>query len=154
MSTSTTTDPQKISARQTSASRTSPKTKYLIFYNLISAGLWVAVIQRVVTQSVVHSRPAQLYDVVGTWARWTQTLALMEIMHSLVGVVRAPVFTTFLQVASRVVLIWGIVENFPVERELAYSTMLFAWSVTEVVRYSYFVLSLTGQVPPFLIWLR
>jgi len=32
--------------------------------------------------------------------------------------------------------------------------MLLAWSMTEVVRYSYFVLSLTGQVPPFLIWLR
>ena len=32
--------------------------------------------------------------------------------------------------------------------------MLFAWSVTEVVRYSYFVLSLLGQVPPFLVWLR
>jgi very-long-chain (3R)-3-hydroxyacyl-CoA dehydratase len=71
-----------------------------------------------------------------------------------IGIVRSPVATTALQVASRVVLIWGIVENFPVETNLAYTTMLLAWSVTEVVRYSYFVLSLTGQVPPFLIWLR
>jgi hypothetical protein len=70
------------------------------------------------------------------------------------GIVRSPVATTALQVASRVVLIWGIVENFPVETNPAYTTMLLAWSVTEVVRYSYFVLSLTGQVPPFLIWLR
>jgi very-long-chain (3R)-3-hydroxyacyl-CoA dehydratase len=69
-------------------------------------------------------------------------------------VVRAPLFTTFLQVASRVVLIWGIVENFPVSDEWAYTTMLFAWSLTEVVRYSYFVLALTGQVPPAVIWLR
>jgi len=71
-----------------------------------------------------------------------------------IGVVRSPVFTTALQVASRVVLIWGIVENFPVETNLAYSSMLLAWSLTEVVRYSYFVLSLLGQVPTFMVWLR
>jgi very-long-chain (3R)-3-hydroxyacyl-CoA dehydratase len=57
-------------------------------------------------------------------------------------------------VASRVVLIWGIVENFPVASSPIYSTMLLAWSVTEVVRYSYFALSLLGQVPAFLVWLR
>jgi very-long-chain (3R)-3-hydroxyacyl-CoA dehydratase len=72
----------------------------------------------------------------------------------MIGIVRAPFFTTFLQVASRVVLIWGIVEPFPVEKNPAYSTMLLAWSATEVVRYSYFVFNLTGRVPPILSWLR
>lgn len=32
--------------------------------------------------------------------------------------------------------------------------MLVAWSVTEVVRYSYFALSLAGALPSFLTWLR
>jgi very-long-chain (3R)-3-hydroxyacyl-CoA dehydratase len=32
--------------------------------------------------------------------------------------------------------------------------MLLAWSITEVVRYSYFVLALTGQVPAGVVWLR
>jgi Protein tyrosine phosphatase-like protein, PTPLA len=75
-------------------------------------------------------------------------------VHALLGVVRAGVFTTGLQVASRVTLIWWIVEFYDVKSEPAYVSMLGAWSVTEVVRYCYFVVSLTGQVPGFLIWLR
>lgn len=32
--------------------------------------------------------------------------------------------------------------------------MLVAWSVTEVIRYSYFVMNLRGWVPGFVAWLR
>jgi very-long-chain (3R)-3-hydroxyacyl-CoA dehydratase len=60
-----------------------------------------------------------------------------------------------MQVASRLLLVWGVVDVFP---ELAvspvYSSMLVAWSVTEVIRYSYFTLSLSGLLPGFLNWLR
>jgi very-long-chain (3R)-3-hydroxyacyl-CoA dehydratase len=73
-----------------------------------------------------------------------------------VGIVRAPVFTTAMQVASRVILVWAIVDQFPAatSKSLAYSTMLLAWSATEVVRYSYFVFFLNGSVPGILTWLR
>ena len=90
---------------------------------------------------------------VGGHSNWTFVNGVMADI-TFAGIVRAPFFTTVLQVASRVVLIWGIVENFPVEQNPAYSTMLLAWSATEVVRYSYFVFFLTGQVPPILAWLR
>ena len=62
-----------------------------------------------------------------------------------------------MQVASRFLLVWGIVNQFPdvTGLNLAYSTMLIAWSTTEVIRYSYFAVNLTnGKVPAFLIWLR
>lgn len=32
--------------------------------------------------------------------------------------------------------------------------MLLAWSITEIIRYSYFVTNLRGGVPSFLTWLR
>jgi len=32
--------------------------------------------------------------------------------------------------------------------------MLIAWSVTEVIRYSYFTLTLSGYSPSFITWLR
>lgn len=32
--------------------------------------------------------------------------------------------------------------------------MLVAWSITEVIRYSYFVLTLSGASPGFIAWLR
>lgn len=60
-----------------------------------------------------------------------------------------------MQVASRFLLVWGIVNNFPfLASSPFYSSMLTAWSVTEVIRYSYFVGSLSGYVPGFLQWLR
>lgn len=32
--------------------------------------------------------------------------------------------------------------------------MLLAWSITEIIRYSYFMLNLLGSVPGYLTWLR
>ena len=72
------------------------------------------------------------------------------------GLVRAPFFTTAMQVASRLLLVWGIGYNFPntTGTSPAYSSMLIAWSVTEVIRYSYFVFVLGGGVPRVWTWLR
>ena len=60
-----------------------------------------------------------------------------------------------MQVASRLLLVWGIVNNFPfVAQSAGYSSMLFAWGVTEVVRYGFFVFTLSGFSPGILSWLR
>jgi very-long-chain (3R)-3-hydroxyacyl-CoA dehydratase len=62
-----------------------------------------------------------------------------------------------MQVASRFLLVWAIVDTFPhlpLESPF-YTSMLIAWSVTEVIRYSYFVplLAMNWQPKP-LTWLR
>ena len=65
--------------------------------------------------------------------------------------------TTAMQVASRLFLVWGPVSLFTgvAAFSRAYSSMLVAWSVTEVIRYSFFAFSLGwGAVPDFLLWLR
>lgn len=62
-----------------------------------------------------------------------------------------------MQVASRFLLVWLIAYLFPatVSQSRAYTSMLFAWSVTEVVRYSYFAVNLSyGKVPEWLTWVR
>lgn len=58
-----------------------------------------------------------------------------------------------MQVASRLLLVWPVVNVFPgLAVSPAYSSMLVAWSVTEVIRYSYFAMSLSGFQP--MTWLR
>lgn len=63
-----------------------------------------------------------------------------------------------MQVSSRFLLVWGITYLFPVVAIAsgpAYSSMLVAWSVTEMIRYSYFAVNLAyGGTPAFLTWLR
>lgn len=128
---------------------------YLVAYNFVSAILWLTVLGRVITIAPVAG-PGKVYQTSEAFARLTQTVALAEVLHSLFGIVRAPIMTTLMQVASRILLVWGIGYNFPqvVATSPAYSSMLFAWSVTEVVRYSYFVFFLGGGVPSWLSWLR
>ncbi|KAI1413597.1 PTPLA-domain-containing protein [Hypoxylon sp. FL1857] len=141
------------------------KNGYLILYNAVSAVLWSVVLSRVVGTNLASS-PQQAYPVVGEFCKWTQTLAGMEVLHSLLGVVRAPLFTTFMQVFSRYAIVWGVTGLFPElalgrssgdgYSSLAYSTMLGAWATTEIIRYSYFALSLSsGGKPPYALhWLR
>ncbi|KAG1771750.1 PTPLA-domain-containing protein [Suillus occidentalis] len=85
-----------------------------------------------------------------------QSLAALEILHVLLGFVRSPLPTTIIQVSSRLILVWGIVERFPhTHSSPVYTTMILAWALTEVPRYAYYALSLAGcGVPAWLTWMR
>jgi hypothetical protein len=67
------------------ARKSSPvKNGYLILYNAVSAILWLTVLGRIVGINVLRgSRFA--YPAVGEFCKWTQTLAGMEVLHSLFG---------------------------------------------------------------------
>ncbi|KAF3910893.1 hypothetical protein ABW20_dc0107841 [Dactylellina cionopaga] len=98
----------------------------------------------------------KVYDGVGDYTKWTQTLAVMEIVHAIAGIVRTPLTTTVVQVASRLNLVWPVLHLCPtsMRTSVAYSTMLLAWSVTEVIRYSYYARNLQGEPPAWLTTLR
>lgn len=53
------------------------------------------------------------YKNLGWLTKWTQTLAVLEVVHAALGWVRSPVLTTASQVASRVYTVWGVVEAVP-----------------------------------------
>ncbi|KAL8735979.1 MAG: hypothetical protein Q9166_000541 [cf. Caloplaca sp. 2 TL-2023] len=129
--------------------------EYLTAYNSVCALLWLSVFGRVVVVLPITGVES-VYEAAGDFTKWTQTVAVLEILHSAFGLVRSPLPTTTLQVLSRLLLVWAIVDRFPTETSTSpfYSTMLIAWSATEVVRYSYFVLNLRGSVPGFMTWLR
>lgn len=62
-----------------------------------------------------------------------------------------------MQVSSRFLLVWLVVHPFPHLAVLSpfYASMLAAWSVTEVIRYTFFAVGLsTGLQPSALVWLR
>ncbi|KAF2011415.1 PTPLA-domain-containing protein [Aaosphaeria arxii CBS 175.79] len=140
------------------AAASSLNNAYLLAYNAVSAGLWLGILGKVTTLSLEHGvGSGKVYSELEEFARLVQTGATLEVVHSLFGLVRAPLLTTLMQVASRLLLVWGIGYNFPQTTQYspAYSSMLIAWSVTEVIRYSYFVFNLSGLgVPRLWTWLR
>ncbi|KAF5096133.1 hypothetical protein D0Z00_002878 [Geotrichum galactomycetum] len=130
--------------------------KYLVAYNAVSGFLWAAVLARLVI----------LYPLVGSdfvfegldeFTRWVQTLMLLEVVHSAIGLVRSPLVTAAMQVASRILVVWGVLYLFPnVGTSFAFSTCVLAWCITEILRYSYYVYTLVrpGDVPYLLTWFR
>ncbi|KAF9736917.1 hypothetical protein PMIN06_010679 [Paraphaeosphaeria minitans] len=133
------------------------KKQYLISYNAISATLWFGVLARVVMHAAAEGvENGAVYQNLEQYTRIVQTGAGLEVLHSLLGLVRAPFFTTAMQVASRLILVWVVGYQFPQTTKYspAYSSMLLAWSITEVIRYSYFVFVLTNGVPKLWTWLR
>jgi very-long-chain (3R)-3-hydroxyacyl-CoA dehydratase len=70
--------------RRGSFSRSQFISQYLIFYNLISALLWVTVLGRVILLVPLVGFQ-NVYGGVGEFTKWTQTAAVMEILHSALG---------------------------------------------------------------------
>lgn len=79
----------------------------------------------------------------------------MQIVHAATGLVPSNLFLTTFQVLSRVMLVCGVLLATP---NAIYSPglplALFAWSVTEIIRYGFYGLNLLNIVPSILIFLR
>lgn len=73
------------------------KKNYLIAYNVISALLWFSVLGRVVLIASLVGVD-EVYRGTGEFLKWTQTLALAEVAHSLLGISLTFSSLTFLQV--------------------------------------------------------
>ncbi|KAG8722617.1 hypothetical protein FRC08_017450 [Ceratobasidium sp. 394] len=105
----------------------------------------------------LFQRACTIYAIgrVGPIVRVVQTGALLEVVHVLMGLVRSPLATTAMQVASRIYLVWGVTESFSATRSNPFfSSMVLAWSITEVVRYSFYACNLAGKEPSLLLYLR
>ncbi|KAI1795703.1 PTPLA-domain-containing protein [Ganoderma leucocontextum] len=105
----------------------------------------------------VVRRAARAYAAVGAQTAFVQSFAALEVLHVLLGWVRSPLGTTLVQVGSRLYLVWGITHLFPrfeTHTNPLYASMVLSWSLTEVVRYSFYAFSLLGTEPAPLVFLR
>ncbi|KAL3121438.1 hypothetical protein niasHT_006250 [Heterodera trifolii] len=132
-----------------------PGDVYLLAYNAIQFLGWGSIlVKTVLGLASGHSFP-ELYKNVEMELKIFQTAAILEIVHSVVGLVRSPVFTTIVQVFSRVTVVWLILHKIASARlSLGVPMLLLAWSITEVVRYSFYALNLLNAVPYALTWMR
>jgi len=129
-------------------------TRYLIAYNAVSAVLWAGVLGRTILLLPLVG-PTHVHEALGDYTKWVQTLAVLEIVHIVLGLLRSSLPTTVLQVASRLLLVWGVCDRYAAPQQSnAYTSMLVAWSITEVCRYTYYVVNLSGGSGGVLNWLR
>ena len=68
-------------------------TLWLTTYNWVSAILWGAVLGRVLV-TLIAEGPELVYDRTGWLAKWTQSLAAMEVTHSALRTLLFAIFNT------------------------------------------------------------
>ncbi|KAK3406754.1 hypothetical protein EUGRSUZ_K02898 [Eucalyptus grandis] len=72
------------------------------------------------------------------------------------GLVRSPITATLPQISSRLYVTWGILYSFPeTQKHIMVSSLVISWSITEIIRYSFFGMKeALGFTPSWLLWLR
>lgn len=97
----------------------------------------------------------KLYQRVETLLKISQTAAILEIIHCIVKIVpSSPVLTGF-QVLSRLFVLWMVTDLVPsTQKAPGVMLYLFCWTITEIIRYSYYFLNILESVPYFLMWCR
>uniref|UniRef100_A0A7S3EME0 very-long-chain (3R)-3-hydroxyacyl-CoA dehydratase n=1 Tax=Rhodosorus marinus TaxID=101924 RepID=A0A7S3EME0_9RHOD len=125
---------------------------YLFLYNTAAAIGWSLVLGNLIWG--VYADDA--WSAVEWSLKISQTAAVLEILHCLLGLVRASVFSTILQVSSRIYILWVVADPFhdAVGQFLAFKTMVLAWSLTEIPRYAYFAIGQVQKPPKWMTWLR
>lgn len=129
---------------------------FLPLYNLVSAACWFYILFLVISEYPYIGQP-QFFMETKDLVTYIQCGAIIEVFNSLLGLVRSSVITTAAQVASRLLVVIGIFQYIP-EAENAhkiyYISLLFAWSLTETVRYSFYFFNLVGEAPKIIKLLR
>ncbi|CAI9769085.1 unnamed protein product [Fraxinus pennsylvanica] len=128
---------------------------YLTIYNWTVLIGWLQVFYLSV-KTLKESGHEHVYAAVEKPLLWAQTAAVFEILHGLIGLVRSPVSATLPQISSRLYVAWGILWSFPeIRTHFLVSSLVISWSITEIIRYSFFGLKEAfGSAPSWLLWLR
>lgn len=127
----------------------SPKSTYLTIYNLLSLLLWTYIIITVLTSLLPFPTPSTPHDIYSTilpLLTTTQSLALLEVLHASLSLVRASPLTTALQVGGKNLVVWTVMRPFPGVTVMqspagrwGFLGCLVAWGLSEMVRYGFFV---------------
>lgn len=133
---------------------------YKVAYNFVCTIGWALVLANIVREYLEHPQNSRFFRFTITELKYVQTLAIMEVLHCILGIVRAPVFTTMVQVASRLFVLWGILllpGNAAVQKSVFFPSLCIAWSLSELIRYPFYACELIlgkDNAPRILTWLR
>ena len=83
-----------------------------------------------------------------------QVLALLEILHAVIGLVGSNIITTTIQVLGRLQVLYVHYRVSDARESFGVYPMVLAWTLVELVRYLYLALKVVKFEPFFLLWLR
>ena len=128
---------------------------YLAVYNAASAVGWLKILSDMLSSAASGKSPASAWRRVGPSLRVVQTMAVLEILHSMLKLVKSPVLSTALQVLSRLIVLWGYTnQSKSAQSHWSLYLLVISWATVEVPRYTFYAANLYGAAPYWLLWLR
>jgi len=129
---------------------------YLVLYNVAQVIGWTYMLYQLIAYYTIDRGTKQtLWEYIGWTVIIFQNAAVLEVLHVAIGIVRGNLIITTIQVLSRVMVVCGVILATPTGRiSPGVPLALLAWSVTEIIRYSYYAFNLLGPVPHILVFLR
>jgi very-long-chain (3R)-3-hydroxyacyl-CoA dehydratase len=134
---------------------------YLLWYNTIAFVSWATVafffLKNYNRNEGAYKNGDLLWNSLRVPLLFAQTLSLLEVANSFLGITPSDGITTMVQVFSRLHIIYFIWRLIPNSREsLAFSVTVAAWTSTELIRYSYYTCQIlfSHQKIFLLKWLR
>ncbi|NP_001124229.1 very-long-chain (3R)-3-hydroxyacyl-CoA dehydratase 2 [Bos taurus] len=130
-------------------------TAYLVIYNVVMTAGWLVIAVGLVRAYLAKGSYHSLYYSIEKPLKFFQTGALLEILHCAIGIVPSSVVLTSIQVMSRVFLIWAVTHSVKeVQSEDSVLLFVIAWTITEIIRYSFYTFSLLNHLPYLIKWAR
>uniref|UniRef100_A0A3B3DRE1 Very-long-chain (3R)-3-hydroxyacyl-CoA dehydratase n=1 Tax=Oryzias melastigma TaxID=30732 RepID=A0A3B3DRE1_ORYME len=140
-------------------------TAYLVIYNVVMTAGWLVIAVGLVRAYLARGSYHGLYYSIEKPLKFFQTGALLEIFVfpcnafgfylSCSGIVPSSVVLTGFQVLSRVFLTWAVTHSVrEVQSEDSVLLFVTAWTVTEIIRYSFYTFSLLNHLPYLIKWAR
>uniref|UniRef100_A0A3B3UIJ9 Very-long-chain (3R)-3-hydroxyacyl-CoA dehydratase n=1 Tax=Poecilia latipinna TaxID=48699 RepID=A0A3B3UIJ9_9TELE len=120
-------------------------TAYLVIYNVVMTAGWLVIAVGLVRAYLARGSYHGLYYSI------EKPLNLVLIS----GIVPSSVVLTGFQVMSRVFLTWAVTHSVrEVQSEDSVLLFVTAWTVTEIIRYSFYTFSLLNHLPYLIKWAR
>ncbi|KAL1787449.1 very-long-chain 3R-3-hydroxyacyl-CoA dehydratase 2 [Sigmodon hispidus] len=138
-------------------------TAYLVIYNVVMTAGWLVIAVGLVRAYLTKGSYHSLYYSIEKPLKFFQTGALLEILHCAIvlfpdihnRIVPSSVVLTSFQVMSRVFLIWAVTHSVKeVQSEDSVLLFVIAWTITEIIRYSFYTFSLLNHLPYIIKWAR
>lgn len=132
------------------------KDIYLLAYNAGMCLGWGTILVKTVKTIAEGGSAASVYPQIAQLLCVAQTGAVAEIVHAAMGLVRSPVGTTFLQVLSRLIVLYGAcrIGDTDATKSPLFVQMLIAWCLSEIIRYSFYGANIVKAKIAPLTWLR
>ncbi|XP_034667417.1 very-long-chain (3R)-3-hydroxyacyl-CoA dehydratase hpo-8 isoform X1 [Drosophila subobscura] len=132
---------------------------YLIAYNAVQVGGWSYILYQLVNYYLLQGPEFRaqitLWDYTRVAVIIFQNAAFVEILNAAFGLVKSNPVVTGFQVFSRMMVVVGVVMATPTGKvSPGLPIALFAWAITEIIRYGYYALNIVKVVPHFVVFLR